>query len=173
MVKRRGWLVFCLLLTGLKNTYSFGSDWYSYYIQCVATSSQESQCFDGIREFLATEEGKKQASEIGFKRRLYRDSSQISSQSVVISNRISQMQNYLSTALEKATDEKDTVRIYCLSDKSQRISNIRRNAEEIKNKLILQVNQASSEATDGEYQELLSLNSRANEIYLQARKCLD
>ncbi|NBT59563.1 hypothetical protein EBT16_12340 [bacterium] len=149
---------------------SAGSDWYSYYVQCIATSSQEAQCFEAIREFLSTEEGQKQALEIGFKRRLNQDSNQVASQAVVISNRLQQMETYLFSALEQAKE--DTVRTYCLSDKHLQISTLKRSVEERKGQLLQNVNRVSPGALEGDYQALLSLNSRANEIYLQARKCM-
>lgn len=154
---------------------SFGSsfDWYSYYIQCVATSSQESNCYEAIREYLSTEEGKQQAQEVGFKRQQFRDSGQVASQAVVILTRIQQMEAYLLGAVEKAKDENDPVRTYCISEKNLQMVALRKNVEEKKNSLLSRVNQANAQLIEEDYQLILSLNSRANELYLQARKCLE
>ena len=161
-----------LLLISVKLS-AAGSDWYSYYIQCVATSSQESTCYDAIREFLATEEGKRQAAEVGFKRQLFRDANQVVTQAVVISNRIQQMGSYLSHALEKAREDKDAIRTYCLNDKNREMAALKRNVDEKKSHVLQTANQSGIEFIDSEYQLILSLNSRANELYLQARKCLE
>ncbi|NBX76536.1 MAG: hypothetical protein EBQ92_08270 [Proteobacteria bacterium] len=164
-------LVFLLLIA--VKIFAASSDWYSYYIQCVASSSQESTCYDAIRDYLSTEEGKKQAEEIGFKRQLFRDSNQVITQAVVISNRIVQMETYLSNALEKAREEKDAIRSFCLNDKSREMAALKRNVDEKKSHVLQIANQAVPEAVENEYQLILSLNSRANALYLQARKCLE
>jgi hypothetical protein len=164
-------LVILLLISGKLS--AAGSDWYSYYIQCVATSSQEATCYDAIREFLATEEGRRQAEEIGFKRQLFRDSNQVVTQAVVISNRIVQMETYLSNALEKAKEDKDAIRAYCLHDKNREMTALKRNVDEKKSNMLQKANHSGPEFIESEYQLILSLNSRANELYLQARKCLE
>jgi len=168
----RGLLFGFLLLFSVK-VFAASSDWYSYYIQCVASSSHEASCYDAIRDFLATDEGKKQAVEIGFKRQLFRDASQVVTQVVVISHRIEQMSNYLTVALEKAQDDKDSVRSYCLENKNRELAALRRNIEEKKSHMVQTANQALPEAVESDYQLILSLNTRANELYLQAKKCLE
>ena len=164
-------LALALLIAGKLSAAS--SDWYSYYIQCVATSSQEATCYDAIREFLSTEEGKKQAAEIGFKRTLFRSPNQVVTQALVISNRVEQMETYLSQALEKAREDKDAMRTYCLNDKNREMVAVKRNVNEKKSHMLQIATQSHPEIIENDYQLILSLNSRANELYLQARKCLE
>lgn len=151
---------------------SRAEDWYSYYVQCVSTSSQESSCYQEIREFLATEEGRRQAEEIGFKRRLYRDQNQISSQSIIISSRIAQMEKFLASTLLNQAYEDNSLRNYCLNEKKNQIEIIRKQVENLKDSLLKQSEAARNEQVETDYQLLLSLNSRANEVYQQARRCL-
>ena len=149
-----------------------GEDWYSYYIQCVATSSQEASCYQEIRDFLATEEGRRQADEIGFKRRLYRDQNQISSQSIIISNRIQQMEKFVISSLANQESEEQSLRRYCLNEKKNQIEMILKQVETLKSSLLSQSDAAQNEQSETDYQLMLSLNTRANEVYQQARKCL-
>lgn len=150
----------------------FGQDWYSYYVQCVATSSQEANCYQEIRDFLATEEGRRQAEEIGFKRRLYRDQNQISSQSIIISNRIQQMQRFLMSSLAHQESNEPSLRRYCLNEKKNQIEIILKQVEALKSSLLSHSDAAQNEQSETDYQLMLSLNTRANEVYQQARKCL-
>lgn len=153
----------------LSSLLSANQDWYSYYVQCVAVSSDEETCYQPIRDFLATSEGRQQAQELGFKRKRNLNNGQISVQSVVIVNRIYQMENYLINALDKAREEGDTIRSYCLAEKKDQVATIKKAIEEKKSE-ILATDQGQAE---GNYQLMLSLNSRANELYQQARKCIE
>jgi len=152
-------------------------DWYAYYVQCVATSSQESVCYQAIQDYLMTEEGQQQAKEIGFKRRLASSSDQIPSQVIVISNRITQMDRYLSSMLEKARggrdEEQNVVMSFCLQEKKALIASLNKVIEEKKNTLLnLAAQSPLNDKIESEYQLFLSINGRANEIYQQARECI-
>ena len=100
---------FAFLFLGSTSLFSDSSDWYSYYVQCVATSPQESTCYEAIRDFLLTEEGQARARELGFKRKLQMSVGQISSQAVVVANRIAQMDRYLDSMLNEVKDEPDSI----------------------------------------------------------------
>lgn len=149
-----------------------GSDWYSYYIQCVASLSPEETCYQAVQEFLASDEGRKQAKEMGFKRQRQNNLEQMVAQSVVITSRLQQMENYLVSALETASEESDTVRTYCLIEKQAQIRTLKKSAEEKKDELFKSSKNDSAPSAEDQYQSLLSFNSLANEIYQQARKCL-
>lgn len=151
---------------------AFSQDWYSYYLQCVATSSQESSCYESIREYLSTPEGKKQAKEIGFRRRLFRDQEQVTSQSIVISNRIQQMENFLNLTIQKGEASSNAPRSYCLREKKNQMDIIKNNVEKLKASILAQNNATHDGQIESDYQLMLSLNLRANEIYEQARQCL-
>lgn len=165
---------YLLVLIFLQATTLFanGSDWYSYYIQCVANSSQEETCYQPVQEFLASDEGRKQAKEMGFKRQRRNNLEQMVAQSVVITSRLQQMENYLVSALETASEESDTVRTYCLIEKQAQIRTLKKSAEEKKDELFKSSKNDSAPSAEDQYQSLLSFNSLANEIYQQARKCL-
>ncbi|NBW99551.1 hypothetical protein EBR03_08270 [bacterium] len=163
-----------LLLVFLRATPVFadGSDWYTYYIQCVANSSQEETCYQAVQEFLASDEGRKQAKELGFKRQRQNNLEQMVAQSVVITSRIQQMESYLASAMETASEDSDTVRTYCLIEKQAQIRTLKKSAEEKKEELFKTPQNDSNRKVEDQYQTLLSFNSLANEIYQQARKCL-
>jgi|688.fasta_scaffold43619_5 hypothetical protein len=163
----------------LAYTLTFGSflsanqDWYSYYVQCVAGSNDEENCYQSIRDFLSTPEGHQQAQELGFKRKRNFNDGQVSVQSVVIVNRIGQMENYLISALDKARDEGDTIQTYCLAEKKEQVMKLKKSIEEKKSEILNLVQSVDQEKIESHYQIMLSLNSRANELYQQARKCIE
>lgn len=163
-------VLFLTLVYLLIPSVSFSEDWYSHYIQCVATSIEEASCYQSIRDYLATEEGRKQAEEIGFKRRLYRDQNQISSQAIVISNRIQQMENFLLSSLNGA--EENSVSAYCLEEKRNQIQIIKKHIDKLKAAFMTPGIAEQKAQVESDYQLMLSLNSRANEVYQQSRKCL-
>jgi len=163
-------ILYSPLVLLLMASLSFSEDWYSFYIQCVATSSEEASCYQSIRDYLSTEEGRKQAEEIGFKRRLYRDQNQISSQAIVISNRIQQMENFLLSSLNGA--EENSVSAYCLQEKRNQIQIIKKHVDKLKASFMTPGIAEQKAQIETDYQLILSLNSRANEVYQQARKCL-
>ncbi|NBX93199.1 MAG: hypothetical protein EBQ85_08225 [Proteobacteria bacterium] len=142
-------------------------DWYSYYVQCVAVSSDEASCYQPIREFLQTEEGKRQAEALGFKRKLSINSREVSSQFVIVLSRVAQMDQYLSKALDRAKEQGKTIQGYCLAEKKDSVVKIKTTLEQRKSE-----KSSVSESREDDYQVLLSLNARANEIYQQAQKCL-
>lgn len=166
-------LSFFFLLSA--SVYSDSTDWYSYYVQCVATSPQESACYEAIRDYLMTDEGRNRARELGFKRKLQMSAGQISSQAVVVANRIVQMERYLESMISQVKEEEDKENIlgYCLQEKKNLISALVKSAEEKKQILVRMVSESQQlEKLEGDYQMLLSINVRANEIYSQARQCI-
>ena len=164
---------FAFLFLGSTSLFSDSSDWYSYYVQCVATSPQESTCYEAIRDFLLTEEGQARARELGFKRKLQMSVGQISSQAVVVANRIAQMDRYLDSMLNEVKDEPDSILNYCLKEKKALLSALVKSAEEKKQVLVKLASDSSApEKFESDYQMLLSINTRANEIYSQARQCI-
>lgn len=166
----KGLLGVLLVATCLRASHE---DWYSFYLQCVATSSQEVTCYDAIRDFLATEEGRKQAQELGFKRKLYRDHSNLVSHSIAISQRVNQMHSYLLEVVNASQEgEKDTLRFYCLNEKIEQIAHIKNSVTEIASHLTQLSATHGMKESDTKYEMLLALNSRANQVYEQARKCL-
>jgi len=167
-------LIFFLFFISVPaSLFSDSTDWYSYYVQCVATSTQESTCYEAIRDYLMTEEGQKRAREIGFKRKLQISVGQISSQAVVVANRITQMERYLESMLNKVKEEGEGIVSYCLQEKQLLISALVKSADEKKQILVKLVSESSAiEKLESEYQILLSINTRANEIYSQARQCI-
>lgn len=162
---------FLIILLWSISIHASNEDWYSFYLQCVATSSQEVTCYDAIRDFLATEEGRKQAQELGFKRKLYRDHSNLVSHSIAISQRVNQMHSYLLEVVNSTQQEKDTLRSYCLSEKIEQMVHIKNSVDEIAGHLTQGTSATWVKENDTKYEMLLALNSRANQVYQQARKC--